>query len=138
MLAVFVATGCSTLTPSTSALRYEPSVVRIAGSIERATFPGRLNYEDTAAGDEPEPYWILHLDSPVKVIGSDPEMLNVTEDKISEMQLVFMSGERQYAKYRNLVSLHVIVTGTLYHATTGHHHTTVLITVKKINRMPDR
>jgi len=107
-------------------LSYEPPAVTLTGRITRKTFPGRPNYESIKKGDEPETYWILHLTQPVCLNGG--ESPDVPEKYVSDMQLVFMS-EQPYVRYRKLFGKRVVISGTLYHAHTGHHHTSVLITV---------
>jgi hypothetical protein len=46
-------------------LSYEPSVVRLTGTIVRETFPGAPNYASVEQGDKPEVYWFLNLSRPI-------------------------------------------------------------------------
>ncbi len=118
--------------PRTDWLSYEPAVVEVTGVIKRQTFPGPPEYESVAKGDEAETCWILHLSQIVcvKADGIKDSINDETEAGITELQLNL--DEDQYAKYKKLVGKHVKVTGTLYHSINGHHHTTVLLTVKSI------
>lgn len=109
-------------------LGYEPSVVTITGVVASDTFPGPPNFESIQAGDSPEDYWVLTLARPVFVSGVPNDDLNVSESNISSLQLVFMNP-KDYDKYRKLLNCKVKVTGTLFHAMNGHHHTKVLLAV---------
>jgi Domain of unknown function (DUF4431) len=47
------------------------------------------------------------------------------------MQLVFMDGNG-YQNYKDVVAKNVVATGTLFGSISAHHHTRVLLTVKKL------
>ena len=121
----FIAVG-----QSKDCLKYEPDTVKVVGVIERDTFPGRPNYESIKNGDKSEVYWILKLSKSVYVIGKPNDDLNVSENDITEIQLVLT--EEQYNVYRKLIGKKVIVSGTLFHSISAHHKTTVLISVVKM------
>jgi hypothetical protein len=112
-------------------LSYEADGVRLTGTISKKTFPGPPNYESVRRGDEPETYWILHLVSPVCTTAS-PD--NDAESGVMDIQLILTP--KQYALYRKFVGrrAHVMVTGKLSHAITGHHHTQVLLEVTGISK----
>lgn len=112
-------------------LAYDPSVVVVTGKIKRHTFAGPPNYESVAKGDAAETTWLLHLAKPVCVSGGEA---GEEEKRVSDLQLVFSEGEKQYQLYRPLVGRTVTATGTLFHAHTGHHHTKVLLTVRSIKK----
>ena len=107
---------------------YEPKVTSLSGTLTRETFPGRPNYENIENGDEPETYWILKLDKSICLIPSDE--LNVQEFDVKDIQLVLDSA--QYKKYTNYMNKRVVVTGTLFHSHTGHHHKRILLTTNEI------
>ena len=108
-----------------SCLTYERNLITLNGTIERKTLPGPPNYESVAKGDQPEVIWVLHLVKPICVTATgDWE----EEKNVVEVQLVFPES-RQYGRYESLVSQRVSVSGKLFHAHTGHHHTKVLLTV---------
>jgi len=123
-----------TSTPTTpqSRLSYEVPV-SLNGIIKRHTFPGPPNYESVKKGDEPEQVWVLHLSSPICVSASSD---GDAQSDISDLQLVLVEGQKQYARYRSLLGTRVEVTGKLFQAETGHHHTKVLLTVNGIKRQP--
>jgi len=109
-------------------LSYEPTVVTVVGVVVSDTFAGPPNYESIQAGDEPEVYWVLTPPSPIFVLGLPNDDLNVSESNISALQLVF-ADVNDYNKYRKFLNSKVKVTGTLFHAISGHHHTKVLLAV---------
>jgi len=105
---------------------YEPTVVTLKGVIDRRTFAGRPNFESIKDGDEPETYWILHLNNPICVEArgrrsDDPD--SQPESGVSRLQMNL--DEKQYAQYKDLVGMQVSVTGKLAHGFSGHHHTDV-------------
>lgn len=109
-------------------LPYEPVPVELRGVLSRQTFPGPPNYESVEAGDRPETYWILTLDRPVCVEGTAGDDTNVPEKGVRRVQLVLTEG--QYSACGSLIGKKVTVSGTLFHAITGHHHTSVLMSVQ--------
>ena len=109
---------------------YEPSVVTLFGTVYVKTFPGRPNYQDIKTGDEPETPWVLDLKYPISVVpkeGKDPDGLNDFEENVKEIQIVMMSEYR--FRFRNRKRYKI--SGSLFHAISGHHHTPVLIELKK-------
>ena len=112
-------------------LSYEPTVVKIAGTLTRKTFPGPPNYESVRRGDRAETYWFVELHAPVCVTEdkADPD-LNPSQDRVGKIQLVL--DPDAYKTYKGLVDGEVVATGSLFGAHTGHHHTPVLLTTKFI------
>jgi hypothetical protein len=111
-------------------LKYEPNKVSLSGVVVRETHPGRPNFSSIADGDEPETIWVLKLDRAVCVLTAND--IDVEESNQREIQLVL--NDRQYSRYRNLLGQKVIVTGTLFHSVTGHHHKTLLLTTSGIRK----
>jgi|SRR5215813_277283 len=110
-------------------LSYEPTEVKLSGTIISKTFPGPPNYESIKGGDEPETYWMLVLPHPVCVDQTDPaELINVPKHNIRRIQLAFRD-EKDDRTYRSLLGRRVMATGTLYGSYTGHHRTPVLLMV---------
>src|SRR5262245_39756829 len=128
---ILLATLSETSTPWSAqrCLTYEPSVVVLQGTIRQHTFAGPPNYESVAKGDEHEDVWVLHLSKSICVSASED---SEKENNVSQIQLVFLKGQKQYDQYRPLLGQKVMVTGTLFQQHTGHHHTRVLITVDNI------
>ena len=112
-------------------LTYEPTAVVLYGKLRRHRFAGPPNYESVAKGDVPEDVWVLHLSKSICVSASaDWDK----ESNVSDIQVLFMEGQKQYDRYRPLLGRRVAVTGKLSRWQTGHHHTRVLLTVKQIKR----
>jgi hypothetical protein len=110
-------------------LAYDKPVLKFEGTLKRQTFPGPPNYESVEKGDDAETVWILSLSGlpicTLRVDGDQP-----AEKSVGKMQLLIDSD--MYDKYRSLVGESVTVTGGLDHATTGHHHTDVMLQVTNI------
>jgi hypothetical protein len=111
-------------------LDYEPSIVQLTGTMKRVVFPGRPNYESVEEGDEPEPYWVLYLDSAICVNGDQKDDFKQAETNIKSLQLLI--GD--YDKYRHLLGQKVTVKGMLTHGFTAHHHTPVMLGVRDIKK----
>jgi Domain of unknown function (DUF4431) len=114
-------------------LSYEPDTVELSGTISRKTLPGPPNYESIRKGDKPETLWILHLDRPICVTGNTDDV-NEPERNVTDLQLVL--DEKQYAQVRKFTGqrIRLTMTGTLFHAHTAHHRTSVLLAVKGIKQ----
>lgn len=107
-------------------LKYEPDVVTLTGSLHRATFPGKPNFESVADGDEPETGFYLTLGQPICTRGdSGPE--RQAHAAVKEIQLVLT--EAQYASLGPKVGSQVQLRGQLFSSFTGHHHADVLLRV---------
>lgn len=117
-----------------SCLSYESSDVKLSGKIKIMTFPGPPNYESVKKGDQPEVAWVLRLSKPACVKAGQDNEFDVAESNVTDIQLVL--EPREFTKWRVLAqgSAPVFVTGKLFHAHTGHHHTPVLMEVTSIKR----
>jgi hypothetical protein len=106
----------------------EPGRVELEGTLMRRIEPGPPNYESIAAGDRPEPILMLDLGGTTCVEqfeGTGPTVL------ASEVQVALLTGVGDTA---HLIGERVYVTGTLFLAESGHHHTAVLIHAEAIRR----
>jgi len=114
-------------------LSYEPTVVKLQGTLARKTYPGPPNYEDVRKGDRPESSWFVVLSHPV-CVDEDKESpdLNPAHQNIRSVQLVLT--QEAYKKYKGLIGKRVIATGTLFGEHTGHHHTPVLLIVGRMEQ----
>lgn len=108
-------------------LAYEPAVVQLIGTIEKKTFPGPPNFESIQKGDRPETYWVLRLPDSVC---TQPSGDNDGHRAVTDLQLVLT--QKQYGLYRKFIGRRVNVSGKLFQAATGHHHTPVLMEVTGI------
>jgi hypothetical protein len=112
-------------------LKYGPSVVTLTGTLRSQVFPGPPNYESIKTGDERETAIILTLVTETCTSGQDRESLEVPETGVREVQLV-VTKDAYWKTIRRLMGKRARVTGTLFHAHTGHHRTKVLINVSQI------
>jgi hypothetical protein len=111
-------------------LEYGPTV-SLTGTLRSEVFPGPPNYESIKRGDRKERAIILTLATRACTTGNDPQGFDVPESGIREMQLV-VTKDTHWKTVRRLMGKRAIVTGTLFHAHTGHHRTKVLIDVASI------
>lgn len=113
-----------------SCLPYGPLKVSLSGTLERKTFPGAPGFEDVKQGDEAETGYYLRLPSPVCVAAS-ARTEEAGHADLRELQLVL--DRAQYAHLAGEMGQTVRLTGTLLEASTGHHHTPVLLKVDAID-----
>ena len=52
-------------------MQYEPTVVKIEGTLISKTFPGPPNYTSVKKGDRPETYWLIRVRQPI-CVDQDP------------------------------------------------------------------
>lgn len=107
-------------------LEYEPTVVELTGKFILRTYFGPPNFGEDPKTDSKERTRILVLDHPISVRRSSDPDDTINRDSVEngrEIQLVFSTDAGK------LVGKRVVVTGTLFHAHTGHHHTELLIQV---------
>jgi hypothetical protein len=122
--------ACVAQTQSTNeCISYEPSVVKLTGTLVRKTFPGPPNYESVRKGDRSETYWLLELPRPI-CVDESKEQRDPAQKDVRRIQLVV--NEETYKNQKALVGRRVVATGTLFGAITGHHHTPVLLQVKTL------
>ena len=107
-------------------LKYEPEQVALSGTLHRATFPGRPNFESIADGDEAETGFYLTLGQAICTEGNgDPE--REPRKDVREIQLVLTPA--QYAALRPQLGKQVQLRGKMFSSFTGHHHADVLLRV---------
>ena len=100
--------------------------VTIRGTLTRQVFPGPPNYESIAHGDTPETYYVLRLNPAACVAANPPDPDEPAVRNLTNMQLM-LTGPEQYSLLRPLLDKQVSLSGTLFAAITGHHHTPVLL-----------
>ena len=122
-LAVFVLTA----TPALSAcLKFEPAKVTLTGVIHKRVDFGPPGYGENPKHDSKETHLYLHLDKDACVDADPTDDINdEAVDKTSLVQMVYFVGQ---PFNRAWLDKRVSVTGTLFHAHTGHHLTPALIT----------
>jgi hypothetical protein len=123
-------------TAAADCLEYGPAV-QFTGKLVKKTFPGPPNFTSVAQGDTPEVGWILHLDIPICVKARAGDDFDVAVSHLTDLQLV-LGNDDYYRQVKKFLTTKVIVTGVLFGAHTGHHHTPVLLDVKNIQVMVDK
>jgi hypothetical protein len=113
-------------------LRYGPTVVTLTGTLRSQVFPGPPNYESVKRGDRKETATILTLFAHACTTDKDSQDFNDPETDIREVQLLVMN-DAHWKIIRRLMGKRATLTGTLFHAHTGHHLTRVLIDVTTIS-----
>ena len=105
-----------------------PAVVELTGKLIVKRFYGPPNFGENPETDAKEDALILLLNKPINAKDYSPDMGNETSvESVSELQLVLSTP------YQKLIGKTVTVSGTLFYAHTGHHHTDLLMDVRSIN-----
>ena len=111
----------ATTNSAAACLPADPVIVTLSGVLERTTFAGPPNYESTKTGDKAETYFVLRLSKPVCVLTPGQAPLSATR-----LQLFLASS--QYDQFRPKIGQKITVSGRLWPAETGHHHTPLMLT----------
>lgn len=115
---------------------YEPELTELTGTIKNLTFPGPPNYENVNNGDLEETCPYLILDHPIdarnKSKKSDNNSNNEAYNNVKVVQLSIMN-DKLWKLMKD--DAHVKVMGELFSMFTGHHHTRVLLGVKKASKL---
>jgi hypothetical protein len=98
---------------------------------ETVTVEGLLKEEHAIKSTSSETYFALWPAQPLDVIATKPDEINITETNIDRIQL---NGDEDQLKA--LVNKNVRVSGTLFHAHTSYHYTTVLMNVSSVIAIP--
>ena len=131
VLVFLLAAGFSTASGQ-NCFEYGPSV-SLTGTLSSRVFAGPPNYESIKRGDRKETAIILSLASPVCTTSATASnSFDVAETNVREVQLVISKPEH-WKTLKRLRGKPVVVTGTLFHAHTGHHRTEILIDVTDLN-----
>lgn len=101
------------------------------GTLEHKIFPGPPNYESVAAGDQPEPTYLLKLTKPICITDggefADPakrfDTIHVFTDKKALLQ-----------QLTSAIGKSLTVTGPGFAAHTGHHHAPLVLQADKLSR----
>ncbi|MCK9389113.1 MAG: DUF4431 domain-containing protein [Sulfuritalea sp.] len=100
----------------------------LTGKLTRHTFPEQPNYESIEKGDAAATYFFVSPHQPICVAeGKNSDGLEPAEPAVAEIQLVFLAAKRSYRQLRPYIGKEVTCLGSIYHAHTGHHHSSVLL-----------
>jgi hypothetical protein len=108
-------------------LHYGGSSVTLIGKVKLQTFFGPPNYGENPDTDSRQTQAILLLEKPICVEGN-PKAYAEAEKNQHEVTLIPFVKEN----LKDYEGKRIMVQGTLYHAHTAHHHTPILIEVKRI------
>ncbi len=128
VIAVFLATSLPAV--AASCLHYGGSPVTLSGKVKLQTFFGPPNFGENPDTDSRETQAILLLEKPV-CVEANPKDYEEAEQNQREVTLVPLGKEN----LKDYEGKQILVLGTLYHAHTGHHHTPVLIEIKRIENV---
>lgn len=121
-----------TTTPNQKEYFYEPTISVISGTLKIESFYGPPGYGENPQTDSREDSYILNLENSINVISKTKEVeegdFNISKYNISKIQLTSSSG----VKFTNYKNKNVRLTGSFFGASTGHHHTDVLLNINKI------
>jgi len=105
-------------------LRYNQDGIILTGRMVLQTFFGPPNYGENPETDSKETQALLKLDKPI-CVSKDRKNYEEAESSQTEVTLVPI-GKINFNQY---AEKHIRVSGSLFHSFTGHHHTSVLISV---------
>jgi hypothetical protein len=111
--------------------KYKVLTTRLSGAIHIETFFGPPNYGESPETDSKEQQAILRLIKPLCTVASEDDsaerdQVEVTLAPMGEINLQAFVGKR------------VMVSGSLFHGFTAHHHTPVLIAISQAPKALDR
>ncbi len=102
----------------------------MTGIVTLRTFYGPPNYGESPDTDSRETQAILLLEKPI-CVEENPSSYDKAEQNQLEVTLVPLSNE----SLKDYTEKQVAVHGELFHAHTGHHHTPVLIEIRRIEKL---
>ena len=136
LLALLTASCLSAEPPSTSFetwVAFEPNQVVLVGTLETAEYFGPPGFGESPASDSRESVFLLELERPIAVRGDPTDELN--RDSIDELKRVQL--EVSASPDPALLGTRVRVTGTLFTAHTGHHHTPAILRLISVAAEPE-
>ena len=110
--------------------------VKVQGVLTRQAFPGPPNFESIAKGDKRDVNYVL---KPVRslcvsALSHDPDEVDVAAKNIIMLQLVL--NQKEYQILKPYLGQTVTLSGNLFGAVSGWHHTPVLLSEVKIAGAP--
>ena len=134
IILVLVTFACAISTQAQRFLSYEPEVVELDGQLVIQSKYGPPNFGEQPKTDQKVRVPVLLLRERVSVFGRGADGHNSQNVyNARQIQLAFAVSE---TSHKALIGKQVVVTGTLFHAHTGHHYTDVVMTVRSIERKP--
>jgi len=106
--------------------------VTLTGELRLETFYGPPNYGENPTTDSRETQAILHLAKPI-CVNENPA--NEYEAEVNQSRITLVPAAN--LELKRYLGMQVTLIGSLFHAHTGHHHTPVLMQVKRIVKPHD-
>ncbi len=132
LLTVLATVAHPTATQAQRLLSYEPQTVELDGRLIIKSKFGPPNYGEQPKTDQKVKVPVLVLKNAVNVLASQEDGYNSQPVyNTTQIQLAFTDTA---TTYRNLIGKNVVVTGSLFHAHTGHHYTEAVLKVHSIER----
>ena len=125
-----LAVGAFSAATAQKCFEYGPTV-SLTGKLSSKIVPGPPNYSSIRKGDQKETLILVTLTQPICTTGNDPAGIDVPETGLRDIQLS-ISKDNDWPVIRRLIGKRVTVSGTLFHAHTGHHRTKVLMDVSQV------
>ncbi len=119
---------------------YDLPNLEFKGSLDLQTFPGPPNFESIKDGDEVERHFYLKLNNPIDIMPKDfsprPEN-SVAERNVRILQLAIDGKDHElWSRFREYGEGHPVkIKGYLFHRSTGHHHSRVLLNVSSLEEL---
>lgn len=109
--------------------QYEPVVSTMYGTLSTKVYWGPPGYGEDTTVDEKENVYLLVLDKGINIQAPKKDLSDGYNGAINNVMQLQLVNQQSLDAYLNK---DVTVTGTLFGAQTGHHHTDVLLDVKNI------
>jgi uncharacterized protein DUF4431 len=109
--------------------QYEPAVSTLHGTLTSKVYFGPPGYGEDTLADEKERTYVLVLDKGIAIQQPKKDLSDGYNAAIGNVTHIQLLNQESLDKYLNKT---VSVTGTLFGAQTGHHHTDVLLDLKSI------
>jgi len=132
----FVVVCAALLAPAvgsaTQCFKYQPAKVSVSGTVFERSDWGPPSYGEDPAHDRRERHDYIRLDKPLCVAVDPRSDLNSVTDSVTERNVRLMELSWDRGPFPNAVGRRVLLSGGLFHAFTGHHHTRVLLMVSRV------
>ena|ERR1051326_5448823 len=135
VVSLLLVAGCLCSVEAQKCLPYS-SPVTLSGKLTSRIFPGPPHYTSIRRGDQKETAILLILPAAICTTGNDPEGIDVPESGLRDIQIA-VTKDGDWPTVRRLIGKRATVTGTLFHAHTGHHRTRVLLDLSRIIYLTD-
>lgn len=108
---------------------YEPTVSTLNGRLEKELFWGPPGYGEDTLTDEREIVYVLVLPKSIRMKAPAKDLSDGYNAAIAGIDRIQLLTQKPMEKY---LDQSVTVSGTLFGAQTGHHHTEVLMDVQSV------